>query len=64
MFRSREFSPDYNPNCEFGKKRLVVSVIPFEKQTERDQLFMIDPNSSELRDSSPPSQSLGRTIKF
>ena len=28
----KECSPDYDVNCEFGKKRLALSVIPFERQ--------------------------------
>lgn len=36
IFKPREFCPDYDVNCEFGKKRLALSIIPFERQASRD----------------------------
>lgn len=35
LFKSLEFSPDYNPNTEFSKKVLATHLVEFQKQLPR-----------------------------
>ena len=64
MFKPRQFCPDYDPNCEFGKKRLAQSIIPFERQASRDEQYFLNNNRSELRDPVEIPSSVGKIVKF
>lgn len=48
MFKSLEYSPDYAPNFEIGKKRLGSCGAPFEKGTPRKAMIHVSPCSNEI----------------
>jgi hypothetical protein len=65
LFKSLEFSPDYNPNSDFTRRLLATHLTKFEKQIPRDDDYLLSKTGqSDQFDEAQTPHLKDYTVKF